>query len=232
MSSSAATVSRRTQFYGKYRGIVTDNQDPLQLGRIRADVPAVLHGVSCGWALPCAPYAGPGVGLHTIPPMGSGVWIEFEAGDPDYPIWSGGWWGDGQVPTDHTGAPAQPPLKVLRSEQGLTVALDDDGQTVTISDADGRNLVTIEATGGEVRVEAAATAVVEAPQINLVATASHPVVFGDTLSQYLGQVVATFNTHLHVGETAAGVLPVTPAPPVTPLPPPDPSMLSTKVKSG
>jgi type VI secretion system (T6SS) baseplate-like injector VgrG len=231
MSSSLTSETRRTQFYGKYRGIVIDDQDPLQRGRIRADVPAVLHGVPSGWALPCVPYAGPGCGLHAIPPPGAGVWIEFEGGDPDYPVWTGGWWGDGQVPADHRGTQATPPVKILRSDQGLIVALDDDGPTITVSDADGSNLLTIEAGGGTVRIEAAAKVVVEAPQVELVADASHPVAFGDVLSQYLGQVVSAFNAHLHVGQTAAGG-PVSPAPPVTPLPPPDPGMLSTKVKAG
>ena len=80
--------------------------------------------------------------------------------------------------------------------------------------------------------EATAKVIVEAPQIELVANASHPVAFGDLLSQYLGQIVSMFNAHLHVGETAAGVLPVTPAPPIAQVPPPDPGLLSTTVAAG
>jgi hypothetical protein len=57
-------------------------------------------------------------------------------------------------------------------------------------------------------------------------------VFGDNLLQYLNQLVTMFNTHLHPGELAAGVLPVTPAPPVPPFPPATPSLLSMKVKTG
>jgi hypothetical protein len=222
----------RTRFYGKHRGIVRDNADPLLVGRVRADVPSVLGNVTSGWALPCLPYTGDGVGLHLIPSVGTGVWIEFEAGDPDYPIWTGGWWGTGQPPTEETGKPAAPPLKVLRSEQGLIVALDDDDQTIAVSDQNGANLVEIKVLQGEVRVQAASKVVVEAPLIDLIENASHPIVFGDVLLQYLGQLVLMFNTHLHVGEMAAGVLPVTPAPPVTPYPTPDPGLLSTRVKSG
>jgi uncharacterized protein involved in type VI secretion and phage assembly len=225
-------ASSRTRFYGKYRGLVADNADPLGLGRVRADVPAVLGDVTSGWALPCLPAAGDTSGFHVVPPVGAGVWIEFEAGDPDHPVWTGGWWGDGQVPTDETGKPAQPALKALRSEQGLLVALDDDDQTITVCDADGRNLLSVAVTDGQVRVQAAAKVVVEAPLIELVERASHPVVLGDTLLQYLNQIVSMFNSHLHLGQTAAGALPVTPAPPATPFPPPAPNLLSTKVKAG
>ena len=49
--------------------------------------------------MPAAPYAGPGAGFVALPPVGAGVWIEFEQGDPDFPIWSGGWWGSaGELP--------------------------------------------------------------------------------------------------------------------------------------
>ena len=231
-STPPADGTQRTTFYGKYRGTVADNSDPQAQGRVRADVPAVLGGVTSGWALPCLPYAGDGSGLHTIPPVGAGIWIEFEGGDPDYPIWSGGWWGQGQPPTDASGVPAQPALKILRSEQGMHVALDDSDQTISVSDASGANLVEIRVRQGQVRVEAAATAVVESPRIELVENATHPVVLGDRLLSYLTQLVTTFNVHLHAGETAGGMLPVTPAPPATPVSPPDPGLLSTRVASG
>ena len=80
-------------FYGKYRGVVTDNQDPRRIGCIRARVPDVYGDLESGWALPAAPFGGNGMGFFAVPAEGAGVWIEFECGDPDYPIWSGCWWG-------------------------------------------------------------------------------------------------------------------------------------------
>src|SRR4029077_6388708 len=109
------------RFYGKYRGLVTDNQDPMQIGRIQASVPEVLGEVRTGWALPWAPYAGTSSGFYAIPPVGAGVWIEFEAGDPSRPIWSGAWWGTGEVPMDEKSTPSQPTRKILRSDFGLIV---------------------------------------------------------------------------------------------------------------
>jgi uncharacterized protein involved in type VI secretion and phage assembly len=80
-------------FYGKYRGTVVNNVDPLQIGRIQAMVPDVGALLPSSWAMPCIPVAGINMGVFTVPPIGSGVWIEFERGDPDFPIWVGGFWG-------------------------------------------------------------------------------------------------------------------------------------------
>ena len=105
-------VSNTRVFYGKYRGIVTDNDDPMMLGRVRAKVPAIFGDRESGWALPCAPYAGNKVGFFFVPPIGAKVWIEFEAGDPDSPICAGCFWGIGEVPEEA----ASPEIKVIKTE--------------------------------------------------------------------------------------------------------------------
>jgi len=218
--------------YGKYRGHVTDNKDADGLGRIKATVPDVLHDVETGWALPCAPYSGDKSGSFTVPAVGAGVWIEFEAGMVWCPIWSGCWWTRGKTPTDETGTAATPDLKVLRSEKGLMVAMHDDSKSIAVSDSDGKNLLHIEVQSGTVSVKATTKVVVDAPQIELVENAAHALVFGDSLLSYLNQVVQMFNSHMHPGETAAFGGPVTPMPPVPMLSPPTPSLLSTQVKTG
>ena len=102
-------------FYGKYRGVVTDINDPLKMGRIQARVPDVLGTDVSGWALPSVPFAGDGMGFYALPKVGAGVWIEFEQGDPDYPIWSGCWWGDAsQLPDD---VKSEPYKKVVIHQQ-------------------------------------------------------------------------------------------------------------------
>lgn len=88
------------QFFGKYRGKVAANKDALNLGRIQVTVPAVFGEGKQSWAMPCSPYAGKDIGFFTIPPVGTNVWVEFEGGDPDYPIWSGCFWGDNELPEE------------------------------------------------------------------------------------------------------------------------------------
>ncbi len=93
-------TDKGTRYFGKYRGTVTSTIDPELRARLQAIVPDVLGTQPSTWAMPAAPYAGPGVGFVAVPPVGAGVWIEFEQGDPDFPIWSGGWWGSaGELPT-------------------------------------------------------------------------------------------------------------------------------------
>ena len=93
LGSTTPVVPGMSEFYGKYRGKVENNVDPLQQGRVQVTVPAVLGDGRLSWAMPCAPYAGSQVGFFAVPPVGANVWVEFEAGDPDYPIWSGCFWG-------------------------------------------------------------------------------------------------------------------------------------------
>ena len=221
----------RDRFYGKYRGLVTDNMDPNNVGRIKALVPEVLGEVVTGWASPCAPYFGTQAGFFAMPPVGAGVWIEFEAGDPSRPIWVGGWWGQSDVPLRPMGARTTPNTKILRSEGGLIVALDDNAQTIAVSDAAGANSAIVDVANGKVTLKGTTRIVFEAPQIAEGSQAApHPAVFGDQLLSYLNQLVNMFNAHVHPGELAAGILPVTPAPPVPPFPPATPSLLSQKVK--
>jgi uncharacterized protein involved in type VI secretion and phage assembly len=130
-----------TKFFGKYRGKVVNNVDPLQLGRVQVSVPAVLGDGSMSWAMPCVPYAGPGVGFFAIPPVDANVWVEFEGGDPDYPIWSGCFWGVGEVPA----LPAVAETKVLKTDVG----------TITLNDLPGVGGITIEtATGMKIVISA------------------------------------------------------------------------------
>lgn len=116
-------------FYGKYRGVVTDNLDIKGLGRVRAKVQDVFGDEESGWAMPSVPYAGNGVGLFLIPPKNAWVWIEFEHGNPDYPIWTGCFWG---FPSE---VPATPPLAEMK-------VLKTDFATITLSDLEGS--ITIE----------------------------------------------------------------------------------------
>ena len=86
-------MSALQKFFGKYRGTVVNNVDVMQMGRIQAIVPDVSAVALTSWCMPCVPVAGLQTGVFTVPPIGAGVWIEFEQGDPDYPIWTGCYWG-------------------------------------------------------------------------------------------------------------------------------------------
>ena len=109
-----------SEWYGKYRGKVETNLDPMQQGRLQVSVPAVLGDGKLAWAMPCVPFAGSQVGFFAIPPVGANVWVEFEGGDPDSPIWSGCFWGTGEVPA----SPAVADVKMLKTAS-LSLTLSD-----------------------------------------------------------------------------------------------------------
>ncbi|SAL06339.1 hypothetical protein AWB78_08017 [Caballeronia calidae] len=102
-SRSSASVTRpyadveTDRLFGKFRGTVLNNQDPLALGRLLVEVPS-FSGSPLSWALPCVPFPGPKGSATLAPPIGTWVWIEFEEGDPRHPIWSGYFWTEGQAP--------------------------------------------------------------------------------------------------------------------------------------
>jgi len=114
------------KFHGKYRGTVVQNVDPEQRGRIQALVPDVSGLLPSSWAMPCVPIAGKQSGVYVVPQIGAGVWIEFEQGDPDYPIWVGGYWGAAaELPVlALAGNPASPSI-VLQSGLQNTISISD-----------------------------------------------------------------------------------------------------------
>ena len=138
------------RFFGKYRGVVSDIDDPLKMGRIRARVPDVLSDEISGWAMPCVPFAGKGMGFLGLPKVNGGVWIEFEQGDPDYPIWSGTWWPDGDALPE---VAKDPPYKktVMVTEQGNQVVLNDSQEDggITLQIIGGQTSITLKSSGGQ-----------------------------------------------------------------------------------
>lgn len=117
------------RFYGKYRGVVLNNVDPMQKGRLLVQVPDVDALLPTTWAMPCFPFTGIQMGMWALPQIGAGVWMEFEQGDPDFPIWVGGWYGSA----------AEPPALALAAVPATpNVVLQTQGQTtLMLSDTPG-----------------------------------------------------------------------------------------------
>jgi uncharacterized protein involved in type VI secretion and phage assembly len=123
----------RGRYFGKYRGTVTEVD--AQSMRIKAMVPNVLPGVASGWCMPCVPYAGNGVGVCILPEVGSGVWIEFEAGDVSYPIWVGCYWRSGEVPGS-----ASATVKSIITTAG-TLSFDTGAGKISLTDSNQHSVV-------------------------------------------------------------------------------------------
>jgi uncharacterized protein involved in type VI secretion and phage assembly len=156
-------------FFGKYRGVVTDNRDPLMIGRVRARVPDVMGERDSGWALPCAPFGGSKVGFFAVPAVGAGVWIEFEHGDPEHPIWAGCWWGNVAEMPPTLLTPPPPSKKVmLRTEAGHSILIDDAPGVggITLETATGQKIA-LTGTGIEIDNGKGAKITLQGPQVSV-----------------------------------------------------------------
>jgi uncharacterized protein involved in type VI secretion and phage assembly len=123
-------MTDKPRFYGKYRGSVLNNVDPMQQGRVLVQVPEVLGPAVSSWAMPCVPFAGIQTGVFYFPPIGSGVWVEFEGGDADFPIWTGGFWGSAaEVPALAAGPPGVQRFIVQLLAQTTLLVSDVPGPT-------------------------------------------------------------------------------------------------------
>lgn len=134
MLETLAEGERRSHYYGKYRGTVASNEDPKKRGRLSVLVPAVLGSVAV-WALPCVPYAGPNLGFYFMPEVGTNVWVEFEAGDLNYPVWTGFFWTETDVPA----ADADPKIKFIRTNK-FTLRIDDGNGEIIIENDSGSQI--------------------------------------------------------------------------------------------
>ncbi len=119
------------KFYGKFRGTVINNLDPMQMGRLQVLVPDVSGVLPTSWAMPCFPVTGIQMGVFVLPLVGAGVWIEFEQGDSDFPIWSGCFPGSpSDVPAlALAGNPASPSIVLQTGLQNTIMISDVPGPT-------------------------------------------------------------------------------------------------------
>ena len=187
----------RGRFHGKYEAVVTRVDDPLEIGRLRARVPAVLgEDQESGWALPCMPFGGgKDRGFLAIPEVGDTVWIEFASGDPGRPIWSGVFWGaptssgqaddladatGSEVPTSED-AKAGPGRVVLRTKAGHRICWDDQEESIVVAHCSGKS---------EIRLNKDGQVVVTAEAIRLGPAAEERLVLGDAFMDL-------FNKHTH-----------------------------------
>lgn len=158
------------KYYGKYRGTVVNNIDPLQIGRIQVMVPDVSSLMPSSWAMPCVPIAGKQMGIFVVPQIGAGVWVEFEQGDPDYPIWVGGYWGIvAEVPAlALAGIPASPNIVLQTAGQNTIMISDLPGPTggIMLKSTTGATII-VNDTGIYIQNGKGASLVMVGPSVNI-----------------------------------------------------------------
>ena len=232
-------VERR--FYGKYRGFIVDNADPEQLGRLKVTVPSVLGSdVVTGWAMPCVPYGGNAdQGFLFIPEINAGVWMEFEEGDLEFPIWVGTFWskpgGESELPKpgDEQSPPTSKIMKTLKHT--IELADEDGNEAIKITDVVNSNRVVIDSNGfaledsngnkitldsngikiedknSNVIIMDSSSVTIKSNSIKIGENASEPLVLGNQLKMALDNWInMVFATHMHTGNLGAPTTPPLP----------------------
>jgi hypothetical protein len=227
-------VERR--FYGKYRGFVVNTDDPKRLGRVRLKVPSVLGPeVVTGWAMPCVPYGGQNnQGFFCMPEVGAGVWVEFEEGDLEFPIWVGTFWsaprGASEIPALN-GADGQerqneqkpPTRKIIKTSKGHTIQFEDaqGEEMVIIVEATHKHVVTLNKDGIQITDGVNGNSIVMgAGGIRIGSSgASEPFVLGNQFMAHVNTFLTALNAHTHLAPTGQAVMtgPPTPPPAASPL---------------
>ena len=163
-------MNNQQRYYGKYRGMVINNVDPLQIGRLQVQVSYIGGLIPSSWAMPCFPLTGKQMGAYMIPQIGAGVWVEFEQGNPDYPIWSGCWFGSAaEVPAlALAGNPASPNIVLQTALQNSVVVSDLPGPTggIMLKSATGASII-VNDTGIYIQNGKGASVVMVGPSVTI-----------------------------------------------------------------
>ena len=163
-------MSDTNRYFGKYRGTVVNNVDPMQMARLQVMVTDVSGVIPSTWAMPCFPIAGKQMGAYFVPQVGSGVWVEFEQGNPDYPIWTGCYYGSAaEVPAlALAGNPASPSILLQTTAQNTFVISDLPGPTggIMLKSASGATLI-VNDTGIYIQNGKGASLVMTGPTVTL-----------------------------------------------------------------
>jgi hypothetical protein len=137
---------------GRYRGSVINNVDPMQQGRLLVSVPDALGDDPCLWAESASPLAGRQMGIYAVPPIGSGVWVEFQQGDPNDAVWTGSYRGSTtDVPSMALASPpATPPIVIQSQAQNRIIisSVAGDGIRIETSLGTAGPFISISSTSG------------------------------------------------------------------------------------
>lgn len=190
MNLANETLEDYGKFYAIYKGIVENVDDPDNLGRLQVKVPQVYgDDLYEYWALPKM-FAGKSIGSFMIPNKGDFVWVQFENGDPRYPVWEYGWWGTDQVPEGAT-----PKNKMLQTTMGHKMEFDDEHGLIRITDSNS-NIVELNSSGVSI--------VSENISLGTLDKSSEPSVLGDTAMDLLIEFMQDIG-NLATIQTSSGV---------------------------
>jgi len=172
------------RYYSSYRGVVGDNKDPLHLGRVKLIIPEITMGELYDyWAFPKGVFSGQNYGSQMIPKIGDMVWVEFEQGFAERPIYSLGHFGSGEPPSDKDLNDVN--NYWFKTPQGITVQLNDTKKSINIKTP----------AGDYIEINDKGISLVTDKNISLgkLNKSSEPVLLGNKTEESLNQIYSILN---------------------------------------
>jgi uncharacterized protein involved in type VI secretion and phage assembly len=174
-----AAPLRGKPLHGLYNGVVTDNADPQQLGRVRVSFPALPALASGIWARLSTLAAGADSGTWFVPAVGDEVVVAFMNGQADAPVVLGSMWSGTNRPPVVESAPSD--VKLIRSRSGSTIEIDErhGNSTITLETGGGHRIhmddasgvVTIRgASGDEIEIGSSGIRIVASAKVTVMAS--------------------------------------------------------------
>ena len=150
-----APVAQPDRFYGVVVGIVTNNQDPENMHRVKVRFPWLSNDVESNWARVAAPMSGKDRGAYFLPEVDDEVLVAFEHGQVDHPFVVGSLW-NGKDGAPESNADGENNHRTLRSRSGHVLRFNDKSgnETIEIIDKTGNNKITIDSAKNTITIEA------------------------------------------------------------------------------
>ncbi|MBO8161162.1 MAG: hypothetical protein H0Z24_05950 [Thermosipho sp. (in: Bacteria)] len=155
----------RRKYYGKYRAIVFDVDDPKLMGRVRVKIPSILGDRPSNWAIPVTPFITDFYGLQ----KDDIVWVEFEEGHIDRPLVVGVWWKERETPIKEYNDSYADNLKRrrIKTNKHTIDLVDKDGEEQIIITDMNNNKIVIDSVNNIITVESTGTLNINANNVNL-----------------------------------------------------------------
>jgi uncharacterized protein involved in type VI secretion and phage assembly len=144
-----------SRFFGVVVGVVTNNQDPDGMARVKVKFPFLSDDDESAWARVAGPMAGRDRGMYFLPEVGDEVLIAFEHGSIDYPYVLGSLWNGKDQPPE-TNDDGSNDNRTIKSRSGHVLRLcDKDGdERIEIIDKSGKNKITLKTSDNTLTIEA------------------------------------------------------------------------------
>jgi uncharacterized protein involved in type VI secretion and phage assembly len=175
--------AQSNRFHGVMVGIVTNNQDPDNMGRVKVKFPWLDDNVESTWARMACPMGGKGRGTYFLPEVNDEVLVAFEHGDMRVPYVLGAMW-NGQDAPPANNSDGQNNIRVIHSRSGHLIRLDDTNgdEKIEIIDKTGANSITIKSSDNSVTIVCNGRMTLQANGIDITSQADINIQAGSTLS--------------------------------------------------